>query len=87
MNKPTSSNEVNLLTKEREKLREFLSKFIKKVENHSECGQKQLSLLCLVTKPIQTVRKLFLLNVINFWSFSRNIIIPTYLRLKIKSSN
>lgn len=60
MNKPTSANEVNLLTKERDKLHEFLNKFIKKVENHTECGQKQLYLLCMVTKPIQTVRLIFL---------------------------
>lgn len=54
---PKSQKELNELIKKRQELQEGLKKFSKKVANNSECGEKHLSLLCKITKPIHNVRK------------------------------
>lgn len=57
---PKSQKEINNLIEERHALEEGLKKFIKKVANHTESGEKHLSLLCMSTKPIHDVRKLIM---------------------------
>lgn len=58
LEEPTESDEVNMLTKKKNELQKYLNKFNKKIENNTMLGQKQLSLLCAITKRIQTVRLL-----------------------------
>lgn len=55
INEPESVTSKDTLTKERDELQQTLTKLVKKVETHIDCGQRQLSLLCAVTKPIETV--------------------------------
>lgn len=49
--------ELNVLIKERDELQEHLKKFLKKIENDSKSRFKQQSLLCQITKEIQSVNK------------------------------